>query len=135
MRVLIDTNIVLDHLLSRKPHDVAAGNLFAMVEQKEIIGFLCATTVTTIDYLVSKSLNKSVSKEIIGVLLQLFEISPVNKQILQDASISGFSDFEDAVLYCSALSCDVKAIITRNPKDFAKSQLPLFNAKDFIVQF
>lgn len=50
MKVVFDTNIVLDVLLIREPYAQMSINLFDAVVSKEIEGYLCATTVTTIDY-------------------------------------------------------------------------------------
>ncbi len=52
MRVIFDTNIVLDLLLDRAPFADTATYLFSKVERAEITGFLCATTITTIHYLI-----------------------------------------------------------------------------------
>ena len=51
MRVILDTNIVLDVLLARKPFLEQASSLFSLAEQSQIEGYLCATTITTVDYL------------------------------------------------------------------------------------
>ena len=56
MKIVFDTNIVLDVLLEREPFASLSINLFNAVEQQVIQGYLCATTITTIDYLLSKSL-------------------------------------------------------------------------------
>ena len=55
MRVLFDTNVVLDVLLDRKPFWEIAAQLVARVERKELVGFLGATTLTTIYYIVAKA--------------------------------------------------------------------------------
>jgi predicted nucleic acid-binding protein len=51
VRVLVDTNVVLDVLLDRRPFSEAATQVFALIEESKIEGYLCATTVTTVDYL------------------------------------------------------------------------------------
>nr|VFK17255.1 MAG: hypothetical protein BECKLPF1236A_GA0070988_101666 [Candidatus Kentron sp. LPFa]VFK32503.1 MAG: hypothetical protein BECKLPF1236C_GA0070990_101696 [Candidatus Kentron sp. LPFa] len=63
MKVLVDTNVVLDVLLDRTPFSSSAARIFALAEQSGMEGFLCATTVTTIDYFLEvseKILNKPV---------------------------------------------------------------------------
>jgi predicted nucleic acid-binding protein len=47
MKILFDTNIVLDVLLNRAPHATAAIQIFSAVENKIIEGVLCATTITS----------------------------------------------------------------------------------------
>ena len=49
MKVLLDTNVVLDVLLDRKPHAEAAAALFALSEQSRIEACLCAVTLTTVE--------------------------------------------------------------------------------------
>ncbi len=55
MKVLIDTNIVLDLLLEREPFVEDATALFEMVEMSRIQGYIAATTVTNVFYIVRKA--------------------------------------------------------------------------------
>jgi hypothetical protein len=52
-------------------------------------------------------------------LLSLFEIAPVNRQVLKEAATSPFADFEDAVLHEAARVAGSDGIVTRNASDFA----------------
>jgi predicted nucleic acid-binding protein len=97
LKIFFDTNVVLDVLLKREPYAEVAISLFAAVEQGLIQGFLCATTITTLDYLVAKAKDKSVAKQATNHLLRLFSIVEVNQSILKAAVDSPFEDFEDAV--------------------------------------
>ena len=126
MKVLFDTNIILDVLLIRNPFFALSANLLDAVESKDIDGFLCATTITTIDYLVTKFQNKYVAKLAISKLLSLYSIAEVNQSVLNFANTSNFSDFEDAVLYFSALNVGVDSIVTRNNNDFTSANLPVY---------
>ena len=73
MRVLFDTNVILDLLLERQPHVEAAAALVARVERGQLKGCLCATTVTTIFYLASKVVGAEAAREQLKLLLGLFE--------------------------------------------------------------
>ncbi len=132
MKVLFDTNIILDVLLDRVPFADEASYLLSKVELSEIIGFVCATTITTIYYLVAKSLGAKAASIHINSLLSLFVIAPVNRLVLENAVSSRFNDFEDAVLYEAALHAGAKYIVTRNSIDFKKSQMPVFEPREFI---
>ena len=57
MKTLFDTNVILDVLLDREPFSDEASFLLSKVERAEIVGFICATTVTTIYYIASKALG------------------------------------------------------------------------------
>ena len=126
MKVLFDTNVILDVLQNRQPHAQAATQLVARIERKEITGYVCATTITTIFYLASKAIGAGTAKEKIKLLLELFEVTQVDKTVLLSAMQAGFSDFEDAVLYKAAQHASVDCIVTRNIKDFKQSKLPVY---------
>ncbi len=132
MKVLFDTNIILDVLLDRKPFCEHASYLLSKVERSEINGFLCATTVTTIHYLLSKYLQKEKAIESIHSIMALFEIASVNRVVIENALKSKFTDFEDSVLHESARHAGVEYIITRNIKDFKKSKIPVFAPIEFL---
>ena len=88
------------------------------VENQIIKGYLCATTLTTIDYLLTKANGKNSAKKTIIQLLQLFDVAEVNKATLDIAVY-----FEDAVLYYSGAGAGVDAFVTRNVKDFKAAEL------------
>lgn len=133
MRVLLDTNVVLDVLLDRHPFAASAARIFALVEESKIEGFLCATTLTTVDYLLGQSLPSAQARQALRQLLHLFEIAPVNRPVLERALQSRISDFEDAVLEQSARLVGAEAITTRNIRDFEKSSVIVFNPVDLIA--
>ncbi len=125
MKVLLDTNIILDVVLDREPYVAVAKQLFAGIENGLLTGYLCATTVTTIDYLATKVVGAPQAQREIQKLLKLFEIAPVNRAVLEAALATGFAD--DAVLYESGRQLGVEAIITRNAKDFKQAILPIYS--------
>ncbi len=132
MKVLFDTNIVLDVLLDREPFSEHATYLMSKVERSEISGFLCATTVTTIHYLLSKHLDKEKAITSINSIMSLFEVASVNRLVIENALDSKFADFEDSVLHESARHAGAEYIITRNIKDFKKSKIPAFTPTEFL---
>lgn len=133
MKVMVDTNVVLDLLLQREPFDVQAAQIFTLVETSNLDAALCATTFTTIDYLLNQSMTKGKARKVVGKLLDLFEVCPVNRAIIQSAVLSGISDFEDAVLHESARLSNCQAIITRNGKDFKKATLTIYDPNEFLA--
>lgn len=123
MKVLLDTHVVLDLLLARPPFVAAAASLVDRVERGQLTGFLCPTTLTTVHYLVCKSAGAARAVQAVQILLNLFQIAPVDQAVLEKALMSALQDFEDAVLHESALACGVDVLITRNQKDFKAARL------------
>lgn len=132
MKVLLDTNVLLDVYLRREPFFDASSQVVALAEQGEIEGWIAGTTVTTIFYLLAKALSDEKAKQNVHNLLKLFNISSVNRVVLEDALDNGFKDYEDGVLYQSALHTNLDVIVTRNQKDFFKSELPVYSPSEFL---
>jgi predicted nucleic acid-binding protein len=133
MNVLFDTNVILDVLLKREPFYPAASQLLAAVEREEIQGYLGATTVTTLFYLMAKTLGKNAAEENLHLLLRLFSVAAVNQTVVETALDSAFVDFEDAVLYAAAAQAGCNAIVTRNVKDFKASRVPVYAPEELLI--
>jgi len=132
MKVLFDTNVILDVLLDREPFVDDASYLLSKVERTEIIGFLGATTITTIHYLITKSLGPKEAIQHIQALLSLFEVAPVNRLVLENALNPKFTDFEDAVLHEAACHAGAEYIVTRDISGFKKSTIPMYTPSELI---
>jgi predicted nucleic acid-binding protein len=130
VKILFDTNVILDVLLDREPFSNIAFKLMSMVELKKIEGYLSATTITTIFYLASKLVGKIKAGAEVNKLLTLFEIAPINKLVLKQALNLRFTDFEDAVLYEAAKQSDLHGIVTRNIKDFKKATISVYSPEE-----
>ena len=133
MKVLFDTNVVLDHLLDREPHADTAERLLNLVDTGRIEGVICSTTATTIHYLASKAVGAAAAVEHLRKLLAIFDVACVDREVLQGALDLGFADFEDAVLHEAARKVGATAIVTRNGKDFARSSLPVFDPSELLA--
>lgn len=133
MKILIDTNVVLDALLDREPFAQYATQIFALTEQSQLESYLCATTVTTVDYLLLQALKKSEARSALKRLIELFEIAPVNRPVLEAALRSKITDFEDAVLEQAAHLVGAQSIISRNVKDFKKSIVKVLDPVELLT--
>jgi len=133
MNLMIDTNILLDVLLKRQLFARDAAMLFSAADRKMCSGFICATSVTTVDYVLSKAIGKTKSLLAIKNLLSLFQVAPVDHSVLQSATAIGFSDFEDAVLHQAAAAVHADFIVTRNPGDFKKAAIPVHTPTEMLL--
>jgi len=133
VNILFDTNILLDVYLRRETFFEESAFVIAQVEKEIINGWIGSTTVTTLHYLVAKWKDVEATKKVIGSSLKLFNISPVNRAVLEEALQLDFSDFEDAVLHQSAIHANLDGIVTRNKKDFSKASLPIYTPAELIA--
>lgn len=125
--------MVLDLLLAREPFVQSAAKIFALTEQSELESYLCATTVTTVDYLLSQALEKSEARSALNRLLALFEIAPVNRPVLEEALGSRIKDFEDAVIEQAAHLVGAQAIISRDTKGFKHSIVKVLDPAELLA--
>jgi predicted nucleic acid-binding protein len=133
VKVLFDTNVVLDLLLDRAPFADAAAGLAAFVERGALAGVLGATTVTTLYYLTAKALGSEEARAHMETLLRLFEVAPVTRSVLESALDLPFADFEDAVLHEAGREAGVTAVVTRNLEDFKSSTLSVYSPSELLT--
>lgn len=129
---LVDTNVIIDLLLNREGADAAAA-LIDGAENGTYRLSLCVLSYTNIYYSLRKYLSH---EERINCLTQIGEVlssAPVDSNVITAALRSGWSDFEDAVQYCAAISAGIAdGIVTRNEKDFILSKIPIINSSEFV---
>ena len=133
MRVLFDTNIVLDFLLERELFLPEALALFTAHDQKKIDAFVSAITPVNIFYIIRKEAGLQKAVEAVAAILDTLDVCIINKKILQDAAQLPVADYEDAVQIASAQLQGLEAIITRDLKDYKNSPLPVYSPSDFIA--
>ncbi len=135
MRVLIDTNIVLDFLLQREPFFQDAELLFQAIDAGQLIGYVTATTLTDIFY-ISRKHTRSVeqARQAVSETLTAMVICPIDRAVLESAFNSGLVDFEDAVQIFGAVAQGLDAILTRDNKGFLSSPVPVLSIQELLQQ-
>ncbi|CDM93479.1 MAG: PIN domain-containing protein [Limnospira sp. PMC 1291.21] len=131
MRVLIDTNVVLDFLQEREPFVENAARIFQQIDAGEIEGVITATTITNIYYIIRKFAGDGVARDAIAQILIDLTIAPVNRDVLEGAIALQFADFEDAVQYVCGISHPVDVIVTRDVTGFSAATIPVVLPENF----
>ena len=133
MKVLLDTNIIIDFLAKREPFANDAKAIIELIETEQIDGFLSASSITTIHYLACKIYNKELANTIIKDLLNIFNVTDLNKIDFINALAINGKDFEDSVIVATAGSNGIDIIITRDKKGFLKSNILTLKPKEFLA--
>jgi len=133
VRLLLDTNVVLDVLLQREPHVKHSAAVMAVVESGLVTGLVGATTITTIYYLVEKALGARRARKHVGTILSLCEVAPVTEDVLREALALGFADYEDAVLLESARRARAQGVVTRDADGFKHADLPVYAPEELLT--
>lgn len=123
MKVLIDTNIILDVLCKRPDFYEDSAKVFKLCEVKKISGVISALTIPNIVYILRKELDAEKIKEILDQLSLIFQIADLKADDLKKAADMEFKDYEDAVQSACAVRIKANYIITRNIRDFTMSKV------------
>ena len=137
MKVLIDTNIIMDYLSNREPFFDAADKVIDLCsDDNKIQSYLAAHTITNIFYLLRKHFSIDKRREVILDLFEAFHIVPIDEEKLFNALQNReFKDFEDCLQVECAKSIKVDYIITRDAKDFANSEILFLTPEEFCSKF
>ncbi|MDQ2974324.1 MAG: PIN domain-containing protein [Acidobacteriota bacterium] len=132
MRVLFDTDVVLDLVLDRQPFVLVAAELFELHEQGRIDIFVSAITPINVFYITRKNKGLDKARRAIDELLSSVMVCPIDQPILVKAQKTAFKDFEDSVQHTCAAESGLDAIVTRNLDDYEHATLPVFSPPDFL---
>ena len=131
-KLLVDTNIIIDLLAKRGAFYPPAAKLFSLADKENIELYACSISFSNAHYILHRQLEESQVREYLRKLKILVKVAPVDSKTLDLALNSDFKDFEDAIQYYSAIESNVDIIITRNLKDFKKSELPVMTADQYL---
>jgi predicted nucleic acid-binding protein len=133
MKILIDTNIIIDVALEREPFFENSDRLLALAEEKAFDGYLSAASISDIFYIVRKDKGKYLTFEFLKYIISFCSIATVNEMVIKNALASNPKDFEDAIQYQTALIACLDGIVTRNPKDYSEASISVFTPSQFLV--
>lgn len=135
MRILVDTNVVLDILLDRKDYleDSFLACNIALHNGDKL--FFSSSSVTDIFYIIKKIKGKDKALECVKRLSVIMEFAEVNSDSIFNAISSSINDFEDAVIDSVAKGIKASYILTRNIADFKNSNIKAILPKTFCESF
>ena len=133
---MIDTNIFLDVLTQREPFYEHSKAVLGLCEDKKVQGFLSASSVTDIFYLIHRQLHSiDLAYQALGAVLDISKVLTVTNEDVLNAFITRASDFEDCLLATCAKSNKCDAIVTRNKKDFLTFGITLLSPEELLELF
>lgn len=132
MKILIDTNIILDVLCRRQGLYENSVKVFKLCEVREITGVISAMSVPNIVYIMRKELDAGKIRDILNRLSLIFTIADLKSDDLKKAADMNFRDYEDAVQSACAERIKADYIITRNVRDFDGSKVMAIKPEEFL---
>ena len=133
MKVMVDTNVILDVLEQRAPFYHDSYRVIQLGLEAKIETIMSAGSVTDVYYLIRQFLrDANKARESIFILSNLVKIRNSTSEDITKALILFIPDYEDAVIAAIARREKADYIVTRNEDDFAGSPVPAINPKKFL---
>ena len=130
-KIFLDSDVLLDLFFKRDDFE-SISEIMTNIVDKRYIGYTSPIVIANIHYLMTKLGNKKKSLSNIKKLRTIISILTIDEKIIDDALSLNAVDFEDSIQFLTAEKNHIDCIITRNKKDFKKSKLPIYNAKEFL---
>lgn len=118
MKVLIDTNAIVDVALEREPFYAESDRILTLAEEAQIQGYVSASTFSDLYYIIRRDKGRDWTLEFLRQLATFCQVATVDNSVISIALTCNFKDFEVAIQYSSAVINLIDAIVTRNPRDF-----------------
>ena len=132
--ILIDTDVLIDVALDRRPHADTAVDLLDRVEQGLRKACIAWHTVSNFYYLVRPSRGGVSAREFVVELTGFVEIAETNTDSIRYAASLPVPDFEDAMQVAAARACGADRIVTRNLRNFRRSPIPAISPQDALTE-
>ena len=135
-RILIDTNVLLDYILTREPFYEDAKRIVSACVDGKVKGCIAAHSISNMFFILRKDFNSEERREVLLNLCSIFDIEGIDKiKLIAGLQNEEFSDFEDCLQDECAAQNHADYIITRNTDDFSNSNIPPITPSDFLKQY
>ncbi len=130
--VFVDTNVIIDVLAQRINFYENSQDFFTDALEKKVRLVVSTLSFANMHYILSEQMKQSKVRNTLRKFKTLVTVATFDDKILELSLGDEFKDFEDGIQYFIALDNSCEAIITRNMKDFKKSQIPVLSPKEFL---
>lgn len=133
-RILIDTNVLLDYLLTREPFYSDAKKIFIACTEGRAQGCIAAHSVSNMFYILRKDYSIKERREVLLNLCMIFDVEEMDKEkLLMGLQNEDFSDFEDCLQMECAKAYGAEYIVTRNIGDYKSSEVKAILPKEYLA--
>ena len=134
MKLLIDTNILLDVMMGREEHYEKSAAIWRGCEAGLFTGFVSVLTAANIMYIMRRQMDPETISDVIQKLGLIFRFTELTPADLWKAAEMQWRDFEDAIQSVTARRVRADYIITRNTRDYSDSPVQAITPDAFFLQ-
>ncbi|MFC2629701.1 MAG: PIN domain-containing protein [Lancefieldella rimae] len=131
MKLLIDTNVLLDVFLCREQFIADAKKLFIMKQFRDAELWIAAQSYTDLYYVGAKAHGSDRMQKILIEVFPLLNGCSIDGADISYALDEQWQDFEDCLIWRAAKKIKADYIVTRNAADFTRSDIPTLTPGEF----
>ncbi len=128
--ILLDTDVLIDIALDRRPHSGPATELLDRIEHGAESAYIAWHSVSNLYYIVAPARGGVNTRDFIVELTRFVAVASTDTEAIRYAADLPMDDFEDAMQVAAARSCGARHIVTRNIKDYERSPISAVSPKD-----
>ena len=132
-RIFLDTNVILDFFLEREPFYYDALKLWAACEEGAVEGFVSALTVNNVHYIAQRIKSDTTAMIAVRGILDVFDVVPLDKELMRLAADFHDRDFEDDIQLQSAIKAGCSHLFTRDPTHFRSTAIAVVPPSSFAL--
>lgn len=132
MIVLVDTNVIIDFLITRIPFYEPAATIMEKCATGELEGCVAFHTIPNLWYILRKIPDEQRRKWIEKICDCLQVVGASHDNVIKAIRMNAFKDFEDCLQDRCAEEAKADYIVTRNVDDFAESTIPAIEPSELI---
>lgn len=134
MRVLFDTNVVLDVLLNRDPWVAQSSAVWQANDEGHVVGYIAACAIADIFYIARRLTTLETARAAVRICLEAFQVCVVDLRTLEQAEALPGSDFEDNLQLACASLASLDAIVTRDTSGFQASAMHILTPAELLTE-
>ena len=132
-RIFLDTNVILDFFLEREPFYYDAPKLWAACEEGAVDGYVSALTINNVHYIAQRIKNPTTAMIAVRGILDVFNVVPLDKELLRRAADLHDRDYEDDIQLQSAVKAGCSHLFTRDPTHFHSKAIAIVPPSSFTL--
>ena len=133
MKVLIDTNIMIDALTNRDGRSGFSAMVIDLCAKQVIDGYVALHSISNMYYILRKQYSDAERRTILKRYNEILKVAEVGNDVVDTAiNNTAISDYEDALQYACAETVGAEYIVTRNIKDYGKAEIRAISLEELI---
>jgi predicted nucleic acid-binding protein len=133
-KLFIDSDVLLDLLLDRKPWSEDTATLIEASIASDVTLYTSSLSIANMHYIIGRLETKKKADSKIKKILKIMSIENLGQTVIDQAVESKFRDFEDSIQNFCAVEAKHEILITRNTKDYKESQLSIFTPEEYLAK-